>query len=117
MVSIIQRGMLVLAFAMFSWACLPGDRSVHVSFVNDSTAPLAVFPYGRNYPDSQFTLAPAERVTKNLLAGEAQPDSPVAHVEALSTDRALVFCHDYTYGELQKLDRTVRLRPGVLDCR
>src|SRR5437867_7499489 len=93
-----SRLVVLLFIVALSCACLPGDRSIQVTFVNEANAPITVFPFGRDYPDWQFTLAPADRVSKNLLAGEARPDTHVARVEGLTADRSMVFCHDYTYG-------------------
>jgi hypothetical protein len=37
--------------------------------------------------------------------------------EAVDSAGALVLCHNYTYAELQKLDGTIRIRGGQLDCQ
>lgn len=93
-----------------------GDQSVSVTFLNDTTERVTVYPYGRNYEAAKRILGPGEKAADNLLASGGD-GTHVADVEAFDDGGILVFCHNYTKGEVQRLGGVVRITLGHNDCR
>lgn len=110
------RGLALILSVIICASCI-GDRSIAVTFVNDTSQSITVFPYGRDHPDWQWKLGPAQTAKTSLLAGDARPTTMVARVEGIDAFGALVFCHGYTYSELQASGGIVHVRSGVLDCQ
>jgi len=96
-------------------ACI-GDRSHDATIQNDANFRVTVYPYGRGEPRFNNVLAPAESARENLLTTDTDPGGYVTIVEAVNDAQVVVFCHRYTYGELQQLSWKIRIKGGQLDC-
>jgi len=93
-----------------------GDRSLSVTYLNETAQRVTVYPYGRNYEAGKKVIGPGEKATDGLLANGGD-GAHVAQVEAFDDSGALVFCHSFTVGEMRGLSGIVRVKLGQNDCR
>ena len=92
-----------------------GDTSIAVTLSNETTAQLVIYPYGRAYPSSKYTVEAGGSVKTNLLA-RGGDRTEVASVEAVDSSGSLVFCHTYTLGDLQRSGGMIQVKQGQRDC-
>jgi hypothetical protein len=93
-----------------------GDRSVKVTYQNETDQAVIVYPYGRNYSAGKRLLGAGEIKTDNLLAGDAHPTTHIARVEAVDESGALIYCHSFNYGELTGNAGVIHIRLGDNTC-
>jgi hypothetical protein len=106
----------VLALIVLMAVACIGDRSHDATIQNDANFLVTVYPYGRGEARFKHVLAPAESARENLLTTDTHPGGYVTVVEAVNDAQVIVFCHRYTYGELQELGWKIRIKSGQLDC-
>src|SRR5438094_813760 len=88
-----------------------GDRSLSVTYLNETAQRVTVYPYGRNYEAGKRVIGPGEKATDSLLANGGD-GAHMAQVEAFDDTGGLVFCHSFTVGELRGLGGVVRVKVG-----
>src|SRR2546422_6192167 len=81
-VTSVARALLTGLVLLAAAACL-GDRSAEVTVVNDTGRRITVYPYGRSQKELHWLLDPGTTYRANLLAGDAQPDTFVARIQAV----------------------------------
>jgi hypothetical protein len=106
----------LLAAILASSCGMLGDPGIQVVYVNETANQVTVFPDGRDRPAYQYKISASQSFKTAILASGTHPEIVVAQVEAVDPAGTLVFCHAYTYAELQKLDGFIRIRSGELDC-
>jgi hypothetical protein len=104
--------LIVVGFAM--GGC--GDRSVKVTYQNETDHAVIVYPYGRDYAAGKRLLGAGETKTDNLLAGDAHPATHTARVEAVDESGDLVYCHSFNYAELSGNGGVIHIRVGDNTC-
>jgi hypothetical protein len=106
----------LLAAILASSCGMFGDPSIQVVYVNETANQITVFPDSRDRPAYQYKISASQSFKTTIMASGTHPDLVIAHVEAVDPAGTVVFCHEYTYAELQKLDGFIRIRSGALDC-
>jgi hypothetical protein len=109
-----HRLLLAFVVAFIAAGCV-GDASHRVDYHNTTSVPLSI------YADSTTgtrLVAPGETyrdqwVVPAIWSGARS--GPMRHVEAKSESGALVFCHRYTYEELDRLNWVIEIVPKD-DC-
>jgi hypothetical protein len=96
-------------------ACL-GDQGIQVYFRNETGMGISVYPDGRQYPASRQLMAPGEQHKDALQVSSTKPDAFVARIEAVDATGTLIYCHRFTYGELERLAGVIRIRVGDNTC-
>jgi hypothetical protein len=91
-----------------------GDRGIAVVFVNGTSHRVIVYPDGRAYPSVKVPLDPGAEQPNALLISSSERESFVGRVEATDEADTIVFCHDYTLGELQDLHGRIVVRDNEL---
>ena len=109
------RGALLSVLGLLITACL-GDLSQEVRIVNDTAYTVTVYPYGQNQPQYSHVLDPGASAQELMLTSDTDAGTYVARVEAVDGSHTLVFCHRYTYGELQQLGWQVHVKHRELRC-
>jgi hypothetical protein len=104
-----------LTALLFLPACL-GDLSHSVLYENATTERLTIFPRGREYPGLKRVLESGASQRDNLLVADMKPETMVARIEAIDDSGSLVFCHNYTNGDLDRLGNRITLRTGEIQC-
>ena len=91
-----------------------GDQGMDVIFVNDTAHRIVVYPVGHAYPSVHIPLDPGAERQSSLLISSSKRESFVAKVEATDSADSVVFCHEYTLGELQDLRGRIHIRDNTL---
>jgi hypothetical protein len=91
-----------------------GDQSTSVVFVNGTSHRVIVYPVGHAYPSVKVRLDPGAEEPNNLLISSSKRETFVARVEATDEADTIVFCHEYTLGELQDLQGRIVVRDHEL---
>ncbi len=105
---------LILA-AIVGSGCL-GDQSREVTFKNETSTAVTLYPYGRNRPQITRDLAVGVSYRDHYPISGTEPTTLVAYVEAVDASGRLVFCHRYTVGELDRLGGQILIREGDISC-
>ncbi len=93
-----------------------GDKSIAVTYRNETDRPVTVYPYGHSYPAGQRALGAGGTFKDNLLASDTQPKTHIASVEAFDESGNLIYCHSFNYGELKGNGGLIDIRPGENAC-
>jgi hypothetical protein len=93
-----------------------GDKSIAVTYRNETGHPVTVYPYGHSYPAGQRALGAGGTFKDNLLASDTQPKTHIARVEAFDESGNLIYCHSLDYGELSGNGGLIEIRPGENTC-
>ena len=90
-----------------------GDRSHDALIQNGTALHITVFPYGQKEAQFRHELGAGESFHENLLTTDTNPSGYVTIVEAVNDTGVVIFCHRYTYGELERLGWQIQLKTGV----
>jgi hypothetical protein len=93
-----------------------GDNSVEITYRNETGERVIVSPYGRTYPASERLLEPGAVFRDDLLSSNPKPTTVITRLEAFDETGALIYCHRFTFRELQSLNGQVAIRVGDNTC-
>jgi hypothetical protein len=113
-VRLILAGLLLILAGTAS-ACI-GDPAIQVYYHNETGQAISIYPHGRNYPSSRQILAAGEEQRNSLMFSSRKPDAVVARIEAVDATGTLIYCHRFTFGELERLGGVIRIRVGDNTC-
>jgi hypothetical protein len=92
-----------------------GDKSLGVTYQNETGQTVIVYPYGRNYPAVKRVLGAGGKQTDNLL-GDPQSTTQVARIEAVDESGNLIYCQSFIFGELGANGGVIHIRLGESNC-
>ena len=102
---------LTLAAALIGVACVGGDASHRVEYRNTTSVPINVYPDSKT-PSNPHSIAPGETyndqwVVPALWSGRRS--GPTREVEAKGEDGVRIFCHRYSYEELDRISWVIQI--------
>ena len=86
-----------------------GDNAVEITYRNETGERVIVSPYGRAYPAAERLLEPGAVYRDALPVSNPKPTTPVTRLQGFDESGALVYCHVFTFGELQSLKGQVAI--------
>jgi hypothetical protein len=92
-----------------------GDKSLGVTYQNETGQAVTVYPYGRDYPGVKRPLGAGGQQTDNLL-GDPQSTTQVARIEAVDESGNLIYCHRFIFRELGANGGVIHIRLGESTC-
>ena len=93
-----------------------GDNSVEITYRNETAARVIVSPYGRGYPAAERLLEPGAVHRDNLLSSNPKPTTVITRLQGFDETGQLIYCHVFTFGELQSLKGQVAIHAGDNTC-
>jgi hypothetical protein len=92
-----------------------GDKSLNVTYQNETSQAVIVYPYGRDYPAMKRLLGAGGQQSDNLL-GDPQSTTQVARIEAVDESGNLIYCHRFIFRELGANGGVIHIRLGDNTC-
>ena len=93
-----------------------GDRTHAVTIRNRLDRPIIEYSYGRRDPTLREMLAPGETLVQTWRSPIGSDDGRKRRVEADDDTGKLVFCADYGYQDLLRVDWTIDVVVGFERC-
>jgi hypothetical protein len=92
-----------------------GDKSLKVTYQNETGQAVIVYPDGRDYPEIKLALGAGAQQPSDLL-GDPQSTTQVARIEAVDESGNLIYCHRFIFRELGANGGVIHIRLGENRC-
>ena len=102
----------VLVIAAPLLACDPFE---YVYFTNRAAGPVSLYEITRT-PESLTPLAPGETRRRNWRYPIDATDLRRVRVQADDSEGKRIFCHDFSYEDLKRVNWHIDIQPGRDDC-
>ena len=106
----------LVLFTMLLSACV-GDLGHEAQIANGTPDTVTVFLVGRRSPQYKMELKPGESRQTAYPYSEPKDKAFIARVEATGSQGQLIFCRDYWYRDLEKVNWTIRIQADEIACQ